>query len=205
MDAERPQGLDRASGYGLMVLALVQGWALYFLQLAITRHAWPATDPRWLAAFYTVAIGVPLFFYLGATRLRDWRNLPAGVLLAAALFGLGWHFGWVSGGPGGPNAFALPNFLPTYVASVGASLFVLAFLFRAWSLGGKKPLRYNRLLALSWQNALTLLWRDRMRSSRTGATTTRSCRPMPTTARKRPRTRPRKRALRLDRQAPLLR
>lgn len=156
MVEDQAQRLDRETGYALIVLAVVQGFALYLLQLAITHRAWPATDPRWLVGLYSAAVGLPLFLYLGVARLRDWRNLAAGLPLGLALFGLGWHLGWVSGGTQSPFGYGIPDFVVTYVVSVGISLFALAFLFRAWSLGGERPFAYARLLALSWQNALTL-------------------------------------------------
>ena len=63
--------LDPASRYGLIALAIVQGYALYFLHLALDQTVWPATDVSWLKALYTAAIGLPVFFYLGMERLKD--------------------------------------------------------------------------------------------------------------------------------------
>src|SRR5690606_8351698 len=79
--------LDSATRYGLVALAITQGYALYFLHLAVENTFWPVTELPWLKAFYSVAIGLPVFFYLGMERLNDRRTLIAGAGLGVLLFG----------------------------------------------------------------------------------------------------------------------
>ena len=43
----------------ILIAAVLQGWALYGLHRAIESNAWPATDQRWLIAFYALAVFVP--------------------------------------------------------------------------------------------------------------------------------------------------
>lgn len=147
--------LDSATRYGLVALAITQGYALYFLHLAVENTFWPVTELPWLKAFYSVAIGLPVFFYLGMERLNDRRTLIAGAGLGVLLFGLGWHLGWVEQGASTSNYNRHP-FTPAFVVSVGVALFILNMLFRTWAAEGGPRLRYERMLSFSWQQALTI-------------------------------------------------
>lgn len=155
MDGVSAALLDRPTRIGLILLALAQGCALYLLHLAIDLGVWPATDMRWLKALYTVLVALPAVFYLGVERLGERRNGLVAVMLGALLFFLGWHLGWVEGVPGA-EASARPTFTPAFVLSLGVTLFILIFFFRAWSAAGRLRFDYERLLTFSWQQALTL-------------------------------------------------
>src|SRR5271168_4706533 len=77
----------------ILMAAVVQGWTLYGLHLAIRNHHWPATDQAWLIAFYALAVFFPLTLQLLAEHARSaalWRLVA---LLAAAYFYFGWHHG----------------------------------------------------------------------------------------------------------------
>ena len=115
--------LDSATRYGLVALAITQGYALYFLHLAVENTVWPVTELPWLKAFYSVAIGLPVFFYLGMERLKDRRTLIAGAGLGVLLFGLGWHLGWVEEGASTSSSNRHP-FTPAFAVSVGVALFI---------------------------------------------------------------------------------
>lgn len=149
-----PLPLDRPARYTLVILAVLQGWLLYALHLALEHQSWPATDPRWLKALYTVVIALPGFFYLALARHYDRRNLYAALLLGPLLFWLGWHLGWVGGVREDFERSA--EFAFPFVLSLGVALFILAFYFRSWSESGNTRFPYTRLIALSWENALTL-------------------------------------------------
>jgi hypothetical protein len=44
----------------ILCAAVIQGWALYLLQLSITHHRWPSTDLGWLFALYAVFVFIPV-------------------------------------------------------------------------------------------------------------------------------------------------
>ncbi|MDX1459343.1 MAG: DUF4153 domain-containing protein [Marinobacter sp.] len=145
--------------YGLIILALIQGFALYFLHLAVDHERWPATDPRWLFLFYSITVGVPLFYYLGLERLDDRRNVWVLAPLLAFLGYVGWHLGWLSWAGDLPLPRD-PYFTFALTVSIGVVLFILALYFRVWGINDRLRFDYRQLLELSWQNALTLaqLW-----------------------------------------------
>lgn len=155
MEAHGNSRLDTVSRYGLIILAVVQGFALYLLHLSIDHEVWPATDPRWLMAFYALAGGLPVFFYLGLERVMERRNAWAAATVGPLLFGLGWHLGWLRWGAG----LELPDrsyFTFIFFVSVGVSLFILALYFRVWCINRTPRFDYRQLLEHSWQHALTL-------------------------------------------------
>jgi hypothetical protein len=83
----------------ILLAAVMQGWALYGLHLALKEHHWPATDQTWLSALYAVAVFIPITLEL----LADYARLPAlwvmTVVLGAAYFYFGWHHGAVFSAP----------------------------------------------------------------------------------------------------------
>ena len=155
MDNTHSTPLDRTTHYGLIILAVAQGYALYFLHLALSENVWPSTDLRWLKALYTVAVCLPVFFYLGMEQLQNRRNYITAAALAVVLFVLGWHLGWVESPTDLPTRYR-HEFTPAFVLSLGVALFILAFFYRAWSVTGHLRFDYKQLLAFSWQQALTL-------------------------------------------------
>ncbi|HKE96453.1 MAG TPA: hypothetical protein VKB34_19245, partial [Povalibacter sp.] len=80
----------------ILIAAVVQGWALYGLHIAIDRNRWPATSSGWLIGLYAVAAFVPLTVQLLARHSR--RALMWTIVAAVGVFCLfaGWHHGeWV--------------------------------------------------------------------------------------------------------------
>ncbi len=149
--------LPRDDRLALVILAVAQALGLLLLHKSLTHDAWPSTDPRWLYALYTVAIGLPLFLYAGAVRWRDRYNAHAAGALVVLLFWTGWHAGWLE-----TPAFEADkrhgNFVPGLACSLFIALFIAAFYFRSWREAGHESWRfdYARLLDNSWRNALTL-------------------------------------------------
>lgn len=157
MSNHEPSPLDRATRYGLIFLAVMQGYALTFLHLALEGSFWPATDQPWLYGLYSLFLGLPAFFYLGIERLRDRRNAIAAAIIGMLLFYLGWHMGWVSEGKGLANNKPF-HFIAAYTLSFMVILFILAFFFRAWCQTDRFLGDYRQLLTLSWHHALTVLF-----------------------------------------------
>ncbi len=145
--------LPRDDRLALVVLAVAQSLGLLLLHKALTHDAWPSTDPRWLYALYTVAIGLPLFLYAGAVRWRDRYNAYAAVVLAVLLFWVGWHAGWLTT-PEFEQSKRNSESGPGFIFSMSIALFIAGFYFRSWREAGR--LDYARLLDNSWRNALTL-------------------------------------------------
>ncbi len=78
----------------MLLVALVQGVALYGLHRALDAERWPATDPRWLFPLYAIFTVVPLVLHLDPSHLRDRLFLRGVGALAALLAALGAYAGW---------------------------------------------------------------------------------------------------------------
>jgi len=146
-----PLQLPDEDRLALIVLAVAQSLVLLLLHKAIDHALWPATDPRWLHAAYTAALGAPLFIYLGAVRWRDRANAyaaPALLLLGLA----GWHTGWLGSSPLAVRGSG--EFVPVLACTGFIALFIGAFYFRSQRECGR--FAYEGLLDHSWRNALTL-------------------------------------------------
>jgi hypothetical protein len=86
----------------ILLAAVVQGWALYGLHLALKEHYWPATQPTWLSALYALAVFIPVTLELLAEHARLAALWVLAAVLAAAYFYFGWHHGGVFS-TAGPN------------------------------------------------------------------------------------------------------
>jgi hypothetical protein len=78
----------------MLVVALLQGAALYGLHLALDAGTWPAADPRWLFPLYAIFTVVPLVLHLDLAHLRDPLFLRGVAWFAALLAALGAYAGW---------------------------------------------------------------------------------------------------------------
>ncbi len=146
--------ISRENRLALIILAIGQALLLLLLHKAINHTVWPATSPEWLYALYTVAIGLPLFLYLGATHWRARANGIAAVVLGGILFWLGWHNGWLSAPLLEDSDYRYHGGIFSLSCGLFVALFILAFFFRTWREHGR--LNYAGLLENSWRNALTL-------------------------------------------------
>ncbi|WP_111640301.1 DUF4153 domain-containing protein [Marinimicrobium alkaliphilum] len=146
--------LSRENRLAFMVLAVVQSLVLLLLHKAIEHEVWPSTHTSWLFAGYTVAIGLPLFLYVGAVEWRDRANAVAALVLAPVLFWVGWHHGWLSEPSLADTDYRYFGGLGALGYGMPIALFILGFFFRTWREQGR--LDYAGLLENSWRNALTL-------------------------------------------------
>ncbi|HME39468.1 MAG TPA: hypothetical protein VKG63_10960 [Steroidobacteraceae bacterium] len=139
----------------ILFAAVVQGWSLYGLHLAIKNHHWPATDQPWLIALYALAVFVPLTLQLLARHARNPALWGLGALLAAAYFYFGWHYGGsVSSGGAEPLRGADQHVSLAFLLTV---LWLLALPFAQGRLAaGRWTVEYGSLFADAWRNKLML-------------------------------------------------
>lgn len=152
----RNNNMSRENQLALIILAILQSLVLLLLHKAMDHEVWPATSPEWLYASYTVAIGLPLFLYLGAIHWRDKVNGAAALVLAPVLFWLGWHNGWLSAPPLDHIDYSYYGGLRSLGCALLLALFISGFFFRTWREQG--GLGYSGLLENSWRNALTFVF-----------------------------------------------
>ncbi|HUO92040.1 MAG TPA: DUF4153 domain-containing protein [Rhizomicrobium sp.] len=93
---DRTEAQNRAVFAGRLAIGLVQGLALYFLNLAFTDKTWPATDGFLYAPLLFVSLYVPLIVSIGIGNLRaatlvTW-TLAASALVAAAAWYAIWQW-----------------------------------------------------------------------------------------------------------------
>lgn len=133
--------------------AVLQGLTLWSLVRALDLKLWPATTPGLFAALVTVVVLVPLTAYvLAGTPSRSGRRWALR-LMAAVLFGIGWHFG---AGILGESVRRQDASNATFVfAFVLAVLWfqVMPFVQSALSTGRVRP-AYHELFHYAWRNAL---------------------------------------------------
>src|SRR5262245_66673715 len=77
----------------ILIAAVVQGWALYALHMAVRGSYWTATEPAALYSLYAVAVFVPLTVMV----LADHVQQRALWVIVASLVVLYAYFGWYAG------------------------------------------------------------------------------------------------------------
>ena len=156
--------MERIDGPGLdgrgvlpiiLIAAVVQGWALYALHVAIVGSHWPATSPAWLLALYSIVIFAPLTVQMTAEHAR--RTATWAILAPfAVLFS---YFGWHHGSrvlDHGVRTFASSGeFFPLAFVLALLWLLVLPFVQCRLASGDWRP-RYESLFATAWRNKLAL-------------------------------------------------
>ncbi|HXC57469.1 MAG TPA: DUF4153 domain-containing protein [Rhizomicrobium sp.] len=91
-DPARPDA--SALAFSRLLVGAGQGIALYLLYLAGDNHAWPSTDPYWMAPLLMVFVFVPLLFTqaVGTMRPRTLMLWTVGAAMLLAL--LAWYDVW---------------------------------------------------------------------------------------------------------------
>ncbi|HMN43841.1 MAG TPA: DUF4153 domain-containing protein [Povalibacter sp.] len=140
----------------ILIVAVLQGWALYGLHHALVDRHWPATQPAWQLAFYGVALFVPVTLQLlaGFARRRDLWTIVA--VVGAAYFYFGWHHGSAVLVADGVDPFVNEDGL--FALGIEACvlwLMLLPFL-QARLLSGRWNADYPTLFASAWHNVLVL-------------------------------------------------
>lgn len=139
----------------LLIAAVVQGWALYGLHLAIKNAHWPATEPGWLFACYAIALFIPWTVQLISAHVRQRAAWVIVATLAAAYFYFGWHQGTQVMDLETEPLFNNDDWLPmTFVLGV-QWLMLLPFL-QLRLVHGRWAAPYQGLFDLAWRNHLAL-------------------------------------------------
>lgn len=139
----------------VLMAAVVQGWALYGLHMALKDVHWPATQPGWLLALYALAIFVPLTTQLLAEHARL-RALWLIVAAIAVMFGyFGWHHGAMVMDASPQHLLQSDEWVPLGFVLTVLWLLLLPFIQARLADGHWRP-RYQALFAFAWRNKLTL-------------------------------------------------
>ncbi|MET0988410.1 MAG: hypothetical protein ABW034_23670 [Steroidobacteraceae bacterium] len=140
----------------ILIAAVVQGWALYGLHMAVKGQLWPATEPAWLLALYAIAALTPLTVQMlaGSMHLRATWALVAG--LSTLILSFGWHHGaHVVDFSSERSDFAEQWFPLGFVLGV-LWLLTLPFI-QARIAHGRWRVPYVALFATAWNNKLVLI------------------------------------------------
>ncbi len=147
--------LTRGRG-AMLVVALLQGVALYGLHLALDAEAWPATDPRWLLPLYAIGTLIPLVLHLDLSHVRTPLFLRGVTVLAVLLTALGAYTG--------STIVPLPGWRSSgIVFAFGVSVAALWWIltpFLQTSVRGGRPRAtppYAELFEAGWQNTLVVV------------------------------------------------
>jgi len=135
----------------MLLLALMQGLALYLLHQSISFDFWPSNQPQWLFCFYSFVVVAPVTLLLALEKGQELKlalRLVAFALLAATL---GFYAGLQ----------AIPLQQISYQPVLFAFIFsMLLASFKALlyiqQLGSGSALNYSVLFLHSWRHFLTL-------------------------------------------------
>lgn len=138
----------------ILLAAVVQGWALYALHLAIEHTHWPATDPAWLISLYILALFIPVTAQLLSEYAGNSFAWIAIACLGVAFFYFGWHQGRLLI-PSGERNFDAGELFPFAFVLLVLWLHALPFLQCRLRTGRWRP-EYRLLFTTAWRNVLTL-------------------------------------------------
>ena len=139
----------------VLLAAVVQGWSLYGLHIAVKQSHWPATAPSWLLGLYAIALFIPLTVQLMAQHVAA---RPAAVIvgcMAVLFFYFGWQHGagavidtagWFLDGDG---------WIPLALACAVLWLLIMPFAQSRLAQGTWR-VSYASLFATAWRNKLVL-------------------------------------------------
>lgn len=135
----------------MLLIALLQGLALFVLHEAIEFKFWPHGQPQWLFCFYSLAVVGPLMLLL-ALEEDNWRKLVRWILPFTLLCGL---LGYYMGLQATPlQHIRMGDLLFAFVCTLGIATFK-ALMYAQQQASGE-PFSYSHLFRFSWRNFLTL-------------------------------------------------
>lgn len=139
----------------ILLLAVIQGWALYGLHYAIWEQHWPATDFAWLLACYGVALFIPTTLQLLAGFPRSTEFWVIAAAVATAYFYFGWHYGSAIVVPPDDGLIYKEGMFALGIAAIVLWLMVLPFV-QAKLIVGHWNAHYPTLFTWAWHNHLML-------------------------------------------------
>ena len=133
----------------LLIIAFVQGIALFALYRAFDAEVWPSKSPLWSYPLWTLAIAIPLLLLLSLQRGNERRVVVLTSVSATVLVLVAAYTGWQAEPYG---EFPLSSLTFAYIASMTlASFKALMYLQQR---AARDPLSYRVLFANSWRNFL---------------------------------------------------
>lgn len=136
----------------LIVIAVLQGFALLGLHKSLEFDVWPAVSPGWLAALYCVALTGPELLLLTLRRERLGMILACTALYTGVVGGLGYYIGIQY--TADYRSVGLSGLLPGSIITLAIATFKASLYIQQLAYGG--PLEYRTLLRDAWRTLLTL-------------------------------------------------
>lgn len=149
-----PQKPDRTLHGYIVLVALLQGAALYAAQLGIERGWWPLSQLGGRVGWYALALAVPATMILTVQDLRDrryWQQVLGIVMTGAALAA------WAAWNASGAPAIDAAAVLVPFGCTLTVALFVLLPYLQCRLRHGRWTAPYAELFEHGWHNGLTLL------------------------------------------------
>ncbi len=153
--ASQDSTTTRADLPAILILAVVQGWALYGLHHSISAHQWPATEPAWLLGLYALAVFVPVTLQLLIEHRRKPALWASVAVITIALFYFGWHHGGAVADPRLERFAASGEYFPLALVLLVWWLHLLPFIQNRLTLGAWR-MDYALLCRHAWRNVIGL-------------------------------------------------
>ena len=133
----------------MLLISLLQGFALFLLWRAAENQVWPSQTPAASFPLWTIAVAAPLLLLLGLESSNKSRTAMLIGLFCGLLALLGVYIGWQVTPFG---EFAPDSIIAAYVLPLTLGCF-LALLFLRPLVRGRMP-DYGEIFSDSWRNAL---------------------------------------------------
>jgi len=151
MQAQSP---DRNLRAFIVLIALLQGAALYVAQLADEHRWWPLSAVGARVGWYTLVLAVPTVMTLTVQKLRDTRFWQHAAIIAGVYGALA---AWAAWNATGAPDLGVDAILQPFGFTVAVALFVLLPYLQCRLTHGRWAAPYAELFDHGWQNGLTLL------------------------------------------------
>lgn len=150
----QPQNPDRSLRGFIVLVALLQGLALYLARLGAEQRWWPLSELGGQICWYTLVLSVPTVMSLTVQSLRDSRFWQHTVLIAL-VYGL--LAAWASWNATGAPGLEAEVVLAPFGFTLAVALFELMPYLQCRLKHGRWTAPYPELFEYGWQNGLSLL------------------------------------------------